>query len=61
MRNLRFFAVSTNKYIAETTSCQLISTVKLSTWAKQNGYTYRGAYNRHARGDIPESSLVINI
>lgn len=32
-----------------------MSILKLSTWAKQNGYTYRGAYDRYARGDIPGS------
>lgn len=27
--------------------------IKLSTWAKQNSYTYRGAFNVYKRGGIP--------
>jgi putative resolvase len=27
--------------------------IKLSTWAKQNSYTYRGAFNVYRRGGIP--------
>lgn len=27
--------------------------IKLSNWAKKNGYSYRGAYNRFHRGDLP--------
>ena len=29
--------------------------IKLSEWAKINGYTYRGAFNVWKRGDIPNS------
>jgi predicted site-specific integrase-resolvase len=29
--------------------------IKLSTWAKENDYSYRGAYNRYIRGDLPEA------
>lgn len=32
-----------------------MSIVKLSAWAKLNGYTYKGAYNRFLRGDLPEA------
>lgn len=31
--------------------------VKLSTWAKMNGYTYRGAYNRFIRHGIPNAVI----
>ena len=29
--------------------------IKLSVWAKQNGYSYRGAYNRYRRGDLKQA------
>jgi hypothetical protein len=31
----------------------MIKRIKLSTWAEQNEYTYRGAYNVFKRGAIP--------
>lgn len=29
--------------------------IKLSHWAKQNGYTYRGAYDMYLRGQLPDA------
>ena len=29
--------------------------IKLSQWAKQNGYTYRGAYDMYLRGQLPDA------
>ena len=29
--------------------------LSLSNWAKENDYSYRGAYNRYLRGDLPEA------
>lgn len=29
--------------------------LSLSKWAKQNDYSYRGAYNRFLRGDLPQA------
>lgn len=29
--------------------------IKLSKWAEQNGYSYRGAYNRYKRGALPQA------
>ena len=29
--------------------------IKLSKWAKLNDYSYRGAYNRFVRGDLPQA------
>jgi putative resolvase len=29
--------------------------IRLSQWAKMNGYSYRGAYNAHVNGNIPNS------
>ena len=29
--------------------------IKLSTWAKENGYSYRGAYVMFQRGDLPNA------
>ena len=34
--------------------------MKLSQWAKQNGYTYRGAFNVFKRGNIPNSRQLPN-
>jgi predicted site-specific integrase-resolvase len=34
--------------------------MKLSQWARQNGYTYRGAFNVFKRGNIPNSRQLQN-
>ena len=30
--------------------------IKLSQWAKENGYTYQGAYTKFRRGDFPNAT-----
>lgn len=32
--------------------------MKLSTWAKENGFSYRGAYEMFKRGDIPNAEQI---
>lgn len=35
--------------------CSILTNMKLSQWAKNNNYTYRGAFNVFKRGLIPNS------
>ena len=32
--------------------------MRLSAWAKENGYSYRGAYDLFRRGQLPNASIL---